>query len=112
MSKPTRKTDPRRRQILLSLLAGASMVPFAAVMGRLSTANAETPRLSEDDPQAQMLNYVHDADANAVASRTAGHYCRNCMHFSEQQDDGSGRCAIFAQGRVKAAGWCAAWFSA
>lgn len=34
--------------------------------------------------------------------------CRNCQFFSAEEGD-RGKCQLFAQGRVEAAGWCASW---
>ncbi len=64
-------------------------------------ANAQE-KLSEDDPTAVALKYVHE-------SKVEGSYCKNCMYI--QGEDGADwrPCGIFPGKVVSANGWCSAW---
>ena len=73
-------------------------------------ATAELPQLSEDDPTAVSLGYVHDAttvDTAKYARYEAGQQCSNCALF---QGDGEwAGCSIFPGKAVKATGWCSVY---
>ncbi len=75
--------------------------------------------LSESDPTAVGLNYKHnaaDVPANLQTEKSgvpfSGQNCANCMFYAPAgQIDGAdvGSCQLFANGKVKSAGWCASW---
>ncbi|MGI9238671.1 MAG: high-potential iron-sulfur protein [Woeseiaceae bacterium] len=70
------------------------------------------PHLSEDDPQAKGLAYVHDAtsiDASKQARYKAGQTCANCALFQAKDGAEWGGCSIFAGKAVAAAGWCSVY---
>lgn len=83
-----------------------------------SAAAAETPpkpampKLSEDDPQAKTLSYVHEAASVDSASQPrykSGQVCANCALFQAKGDDEWGGCSIFPGKLVKASGWCSVY---
>ncbi len=78
--------DPERRRLLRYVAFGAAALPLATLAPLSRPARADLPRVDESSDQAQQLNYVHDADADAAANRGDGEYCRNCRHFSNEQD--------------------------
>ena len=70
------------------------------------------PKLSEDDPAAKSLNYVHDASTVDPASRAnpaENQSCANCALI--QGEDGAEwrPCQIFPGKLVNANGWCSVW---
>lgn len=70
------------------------------------------PKLSEDDPQAKNLAYVHNAD-DVIASEQPrykpGQACSNCQLYQGTADAEWAGCPLFAGKRVKGTGWCNAY---
>jgi len=67
------------------------------------------PHISEDDPQAKSLNYVHDAasiDASKQPRFKAGQACSNCTLYQGKETDDWAGCSIFPGKAVKGTGWC------
>ena len=60
------------------------------------------PQLTEDDPTAQSLKYVH-------ASATDGQICANCALVQGADGDEWRPCQIFPGKLVNAKGWCFVW---
>ncbi len=92
----------------------------AAESAAPATAGGETLTLiSETDPTASALNYKHnaaDVPANLQQEKGgvpfSGQNCTSCMFYKAVgQLDGAevGSCQLFANGKVKSAGWCASW---
>ncbi|WP_405228240.1 high-potential iron-sulfur protein [Lentisalinibacter sediminis] len=70
------------------------------------------PKLSEDDPQAKALGYVHDAtdvDQSKYARYQPGQACSNCQLFQAKGDEEWAGCSIFPGKLVNTAGWCSAY---
>lgn len=70
------------------------------------------PQLSEDDPQAKSLSYVHDASSIDTAKQPrykAGQACSNCALYQGKAGDEWGGCSIFPGKAVNAAGWCSVY---
>ena len=104
----------RRKFLRTSLLVGAAL-PLGAIPLVLK---ADNHRVSEDDPTAKAMGYLHDAAKVDVAKypRRAGEagsqqYCNNCQLYKAGSDEGWGGCAIFPGKEVNAKGWCNAWVS-
>jgi hypothetical protein len=72
---------------------------------------AELAKLSEDDPQAKSLSYVHDASTigSSQPRYQAGQACSNCALFQAGEGDEWGACSIFPGRQVKATGWCSVY---
>lgn len=74
--------------------------------------NGAMPKLSEDDPQAKNLAYVHDAN-DVIASEQPryeqGQACSNCQLYQGTANDEWAGCPLFAGKRVKGTGWCNAY---
>jgi hypothetical protein len=71
----------------------------------------EMPRLSESDPQAQSLGYVHDAttvDTSKYPRYQAGQACSNCALYMGGDAEWGG-CSIFPGRQVKGTGWCSVY---
>lgn len=130
----------RRRQFLKTCGSAALTLPFvgiAACSGDKETAApapkpAAAPRpepmpgqaapkaepsgdalakLSEDDPQAKSLSYVHDA-TTLEGSQTryrSGQACVNCALYTAGEGAEWGGCSIFPGKQVKATGWCSVY---
>ena len=67
------------------------------------------PQLSEDDPQAKSLGYVHDAASIDGAKQPrfkAGQACSNCALYQGKADAAWAGCSIFPGKAVAGAGWC------
>ena len=93
-----------RRHFIGSL---ALTLTAGSLMGKRSDA-ATPPLLSEDDPAAKALGYVHDAASLDPSVRPAANLCANCRLY--QSTDGPlGGCAIFPGKQVAAKGWCKGW---
>jgi hypothetical protein len=74
-----------------------------------NAAASELPPISEDDPMAKALNYVHDAGDADTAKRIQGSYCNNCILYAGEPDDEWAGCSIFPGKAVAGAGWCNVW---
>ncbi|MBT8083728.1 MAG: high-potential iron sulfur protein 2 [Woeseia sp.] len=98
----------RRKFIQLSAVATAACF----VRPGKEVQAEDLPKLSEDDPTAQAMKYVHDAstvDAAARANPAAEQNCANCALI--QGEDGAEwrPCQIFPGKVVNANGWCSVW---
>lgn len=75
-------------------------------------ADGSMPKLSEDDPQARNLAYVHNAD-DVIASEQPryepGQECSNCQLYQGTENDEWAGCPLFAGKLVKGTGWCNAY---
>lgn len=70
------------------------------------------PQISEDDPQAKSLSYVHDAASIDSAKQPrfkAGQACSNCALYQGKADDEWAGCSIFPGKAVKGTGWCSVY---
>lgn len=84
----------------------ASAAPDASAT---SASGGTAAKLSEDDPQAKSLAYVHDAaniDSAAQPRYKPGQVCSNCALYQGKGGDEWGGCSIFPGRQVKATGWC------
>lgn len=103
------KNSISRRRFLCQL---AATVPVgAAVLGRQAGAQ-DLPKLSEDDPTAIALQYVHDvADVDPAKSPRfeTGQDCSNCMHIQGEEGAEWRPCALFPGKLVASKGWCNVW---
>lgn len=87
----------------------ASAAENAAAATSPSPASGGMPKLSEDDPQAKSLAYVHDAsdiDGAAQPRFKAGQACSNCALYQAKDGEEWGACSIFPGRLVKGTGWC------
>lgn len=101
------QTDKGRRTVLKLALSGAAMVPLSTLLSRQARAE-DLPPVSEDDPAAKGLGYVHDASKTANPKHQPGQFCKNCNLV--RSDSGTWRqCAIFPGKGVNENGWCTAW---
>jgi hypothetical protein len=97
----SRRSLLRRAALGLLGLGGAALLPHAR--SHAQDAN----RVSEDDPVAKSMSYVHDATKAQRAS--ANDFCWNCRYFKGDQSTEWARCDLFPGKEVKAAGWCKVW---
>lgn len=72
------------------------------------------PKVSEDEPTARALAYVHDAndvDASQQPRYEEGQLCDNCALYIDESSDEEdwGGCSIFPGKLVNAKGWCNAY---
>ncbi len=94
-----------RRTFLKSSAAGAASIPLANLLAR--EAWATEVKITEDDPMAVALGYVHDATtADRGDNPTAD--CTNCFQYTASADDW-GTCTLFPGKLVAGAGWCKVW---
>ncbi|SEQ15253.1 High potential iron-sulfur protein [Ectothiorhodospira magna] len=106
-----RDNNLSRRRFLKLGSYGLLAVPAVAGLG-WSTAAQAMERLSEDDPAAQALNYVHDASAAAGhPAYEEGQNCLNCLLYTDASAMDWGPCTVFPNLLVAAEGWCTAWVS-
>lgn len=105
-----------RRRFIGAALAAAALAPVAG-RGILNVAHAgELPQVSEDDPTAKALGYVHDAssvDVSKFPKRAgdagASQFCHSCNLYQAAEGAEWGKCSIFPGKLVKGEGWCNAW---
>lgn len=104
-------TDRERRRVLRAGLLGIAAIPLARLAGPgTARATSHLPQLPLDNPQAQALNYRHDAaQVPEEAGRSEGEFCDNCQFFQAGDDPQWGGCTIFPQHLVNAKGWCSSW---
>lgn len=110
------KSKFSRRQFIGTAIAAAALTPLAG-RSLLNVAHAgDLPKVSEDDPTAVALGYVHDAAAVDTARfpKRAGEagakqFCYNCSLYQADAEAEWGKCSIFPGKLVKGAGWCNAW---
>lgn len=100
-----------RRQLLRGAVTAAALIPVVQLGTRPAFANNQ---VSEDEPMAKALKYVHDIDAHPDITRPdrsgvagADQYCHNCGLYVGE--DEWGPCSIFQNRLVAAEGWCTAW---
>ncbi|MGB5335728.1 MAG: high-potential iron-sulfur protein [Woeseiaceae bacterium] len=128
MSEDRTITEERRR--FLKLVSGSAVLvpvmgitacsggsddaPPAAPKADAAPAAATSgmPRISEDDPQAKSLAYVHEAssiDATKQPRYKAGQLCSNCALYQGKAGSEWAGCSIFPGKAVKASGWCSVY---
>ena len=84
-------------------------LPTIQLIGWSKFAGAEEmPKVSEDDPVAVSLKYVHDA-SKADGRSNSEALCSNCQFYTGEADSEWGPCTIFPGKVVNANGWCSAW---
>ena len=93
------------------LLGRAAAIPVLAVGGGRIFAAEAPPKVTEDDPMAVALSYVHDAAASPkrTTDEQKTQFCDNCIHYAETAEDGWGTCAVLPGKLVAAKGWCMVW---
>jgi hypothetical protein len=102
-----------RRRFFRKLLGTASAVSLGSL--GLSPALAwarSVPRVSEDDPVAFALGYVHDAadvDQSKYPRYEPGQICGNCQQWQGSPDEEWAPCAIIPGRLVSNPGWCSVW---
>jgi len=100
--------DQKRRRALKFAAAGVVAIPLAGLATRGTAIAGELPHLSEDDPTAKALSYVHDAANAPAGKRKDGTFCNNCNLIRGTKGTWRG-CSIFPGKAVNANGWCAGW---
>lgn len=106
------KTKVARRSFLRCSAAAAAAIPLGGIP---LTLLADGARVSEDDPAASALGYLHDSsavDAAKYPQHKAEQLCDNCKLYTAGAEEGWGACGIFPGKEVNAKGWCAAWVTA
>jgi hypothetical protein len=109
-----------RRDCLKRGLSSLVAIPIGLAAASLSAVAAghTGPKLSESDPTAQALGYVHDAtkaDINKFPKRAgadgATQFCSTCRFFEAEADAEWGPCQIVGQKWVRGQGWCNGWIA-
>lgn len=102
------KLDKDRRKVLKMALTGVAAVPLSSLLLNRQARAGDLPPLSEDDPAAKGLGYVHDVSKAANPKHRPDQYCKNCNLI--RSDSGEWRaCQIFPGKGVNENGWCSAW---
>ena len=76
------------------------------------SASATLTPLNDNDPQAQALAYVSNAenvDREAQPRYEPGQACANCALFMGEEGAANGPCSIFPGRLVAATGWCSVY---
>ena len=107
-----------RRDCLKRGLSSLVTLPLGFVAASTSVLAAENPatRVSESEPTAQALGYVHDAaqaDITKFPKRAgasgAQQFCSNCNFFQADAQTEWGPCVMFGNKLVRGQGWCNGW---
>ncbi len=102
--------DHISRRRFLGQLAVA--VPLTKGLVGEPASAADLPKLSEDEPAAIALQYVHDVakvDPAKSPRFEAGQNCANCLQIQGEEGAEWRPCAIFPGKLVASAGWCSVW---
>jgi len=100
--------DKERRKVLKLALSSVAVVPLSSLLMQTQAHAGDLPRVSEDDPAAKGLGYVHDASKTSDPKHKPDQFCKNCNLI--RGDSGEWReCAIFPGKVVNENGWCTAW---
>jgi len=100
-----------RRQALRLVAVGASAIGIAMLPPALAWAQG-MERVSEDDPVAFALGYVHDAadvELSKYPRYEPGQICGNCQQWQGDPDAEWAPCAIIPNALVANPGWCSIW---
>ncbi len=115
MSFDTPKNMGRRR-FVRTVVGGLVAAPLAARFAVGDAQAGNLAKVSEDDPAAQALGYVHDAtqaDTAKFPKRAAEggdkQFCYNCALYQGAADADWAPCGIFPGKAVAGKGWCNAW---
>ena len=100
--------DQQKRRLLKLSVMGVAAVPLGALVVQRGVLAEDVPHLSEDDPTAKALSYVHDAASAPAGKRKEGTLCKNCNLIQSQEGEWR-PCSIFPGKLVNENGWCAAW---
>ncbi|WEM43708.1 high-potential iron-sulfur protein [Photobacterium sp. DA100] len=96
-----KNTTNRRNFLKLGLASVIGITVGKELLVKPAHAS-ELPHLTEDDPQAKALQYVHQA-------ADSDKHCGNCALIQGDDGDEWRPCAIFPGKAVNANGWCSAW---
>jgi hypothetical protein len=97
-----------RRRFLSRIVLGAAALPLL----RMTTAQADLPHLTPDDPAAKALGYTSDSsriDPKTSPTFKAGSHCASCALFTAPASGDWGACGAFAGKAVNKNGWCMAY---
>ena len=109
MSDYTMKRLAESRRRFLKSVCGAAALSSMGIAATKSRAEG-LPQLTEDDPMAVALKYVHDASTVDKAIRPQqDRYCYNCALYAGGEDDEWAGCSIFPGKAVAGRGWCSVW---
>ena len=95
-----------RRRFLRNLAVAA---PASSLLMIDPALAEDLPKLSEDDPQAQGIQYVEDATQAKAPNYQPGQTCANCIQIQGNEGDAFRPCAIVPGKLVASAGWCMVW---
>ncbi len=99
-----------RRLVLQRSTLGLAAVAAAAYPWTHSQATEQLPKLSEGDPTAKQLKYVHNAATVPADVRSnTSDYCYNCRYFKGDQSTAWAKCDLFPGKLVNSKGWCSVW---
>ena len=105
------KTDTKPAADAAKAMESAADTASEAAAEAPATTNG-MPHISEDNPQAKSLAYVHEASSIDPAKHPrykAGQLCSNCALYQGKADSEWAGCSIFPGKAVKASGWCSVY---
>ena len=111
-SKTEGSRQARRRQLSrrgFVKATGAAATVITAGFGTSAIGSTDLPKVSEDDPMAKALGYVHDARKVDAAQRFSDRFCNNCALYAGKADAEWAKCSIFPGKVVAGEGWCRSW---
>jgi hypothetical protein len=97
----SRRVILKRSAMGLAAIAGSALLPSTRLFA------ADLPKVSEDEPTAKALKYVHNAAESERPS--ADQYCHNCRYYRGAASDEWAPCDLFPGKQVAGQGWCNVW---
>jgi len=94
------------------MIASAAAVTTGSMFSPALAWAQELERVSEEDPVAFALGYVHDAadvDLSKYPRYQPGQICGNCQQWQGAPDAEWAPCAIIPNRLVSHPGWCSIW---
>ena len=98
-------SSTNRRFFLMQVAACGSVLTAAS-------AQAQSAKVDEKDPQAVALAYVADTtkvDQKKFPKHANDQKCNNCALYQGKLTDAWGGCPLFGTKQVAGPGWCNAW---
>lgn len=106
------KSISRRSLIIKSgILGTVSLLAVRELQPRIALAQEgmDLPHVTEDDPTAAALAYVHDASMASADRTNENAFCHNCVYFKGNEETQWAGCQLFPGKAVNKDGWCRTW---
>ncbi|MDG2374716.1 MAG: high-potential iron-sulfur protein [Woeseiaceae bacterium] len=105
----SKEVDTASRRSFIKSVGNAAALSAIGITV-MDSLSADLQRVSQSDPTAVALKYVHDASTVPASLRPqTDRYCNNCALYVGGKDDEWAGCSIFPGKSVAGKGWCNVW---